>query len=250
MEISSYSSTSCNGVDLVFPDDPPLRLFSDYPIGRFRYIIWEHERGGYVYHKIDRGDWSALFDRWVYPKAELVKVGRVPPFQGRQSPELNRLLLRKVEILEGLSSGARAVQDTAAATYAASMFIAGFVVPGPEDLVFQALLKSKGLTVAGSKLFREGEELTGRALLDAMEDLHRAAPDACRIASKKAGDVLDRIQEAKRQFQKNKSFRNWAHKEFMEDMKMGGGGRRNPDIPDSMIADAYEEWLQLGKPKL
>lgn len=69
-------------------------------------------------------------------------------------------------------------------------------------------------------------------------------------APKKAGDVLDRLQEAKRQFQKNGDFRNWAHKEFMEDMKMGGGGRRNPDIPDSMIADAYEEWLQLGKPTL
>jgi hypothetical protein len=71
----------------------------------------------------------------------------------------------------------------------------------------------------------------------------------CRAAPKKAGDVLDRLQEAKRQFQTNKEFRNWAHKEFMEDMKMGGGGRRNPDIPDSMIADAYDEWLELGKPK-
>ncbi len=69
-------------------------------------------------------------------------------------------------------------------------------------------------------------------------------------APKRTGDMLDRLQEAKRQFQKNRDFRNWAHKEFMEDMKMAGGGRRNPDIPDSMIADAYDEWLELGKPKL
>ena len=67
---------------------------------------------------------------------------------------------------------------------------------------------------------------------------------------KYTGDALDRLQEAKRQFQTNRDFRNWAHKEFMEDMKMGGGGSRNPDIPNSMIADAYEEWLQLGRPKL
>ncbi len=71
-----------------------------------------------------------------------------------------------------------------------------------------------------------------------------------RIDPKGVGNALDRLQEAKRQFQKNRDFRNWAHKDFMEDMKMGGGGRRNPDIPDSMIADAYEEWLQLGKPKM
>jgi RHS repeat-associated protein len=76
-----------------------------------------------------------------------------------------------------------------------------------------------------------------------------AAAGKC-AARKQAGDTLDRLQEAKRQFQKNSDFRNWAHKEFMEDLKMGGGGRRNPNMPDSMIADAYEEWLQLGRPHL
>ncbi len=61
---------------------------------------------------------------------------------------------------------------------------------------------------------------------------------------------LDRLQNAKREFQKNRNFKNWFHKEYKEDLGFGGGGRNNPDLPIEDIADALDEWVDLGKPKL
>ena len=69
-------------------------------------------------------------------------------------------------------------------------------------------------------------------------------PDEESIA--KAGEYLSRLQEAWMQFQRNKIFRRWAHKEYLDDMKLEG----NPDIPKSMILEAYDLWRALGQPNI
>ena len=61
--------------------------------------------------------------------------------------------------------------------------------------------------------------------------------------------MLELIQEAQRQFDRNQDFKKWAHTYYKKNMKMGGCGRDNPDMDGSMIAEAYEEWLASGKRK-
>jgi hypothetical protein len=54
---------------------------------------------------------------------------------------------------------------------------------------------------------------------------------------------------AKRQFNTNPNFRRWFHRNF----KGGPGGqgipageRRNPDLGDQQILEAWEEYVQMG----
>jgi len=50
---------------------------------------------------------------------------------------------------------------------------------------------------------------------------------------------------------KNKAFRRWFHKVYKRDQKTtcdGPNGRKNPDLGDDDIKDAWDEWNQNGKP--
>jgi RHS repeat-associated protein len=65
-----------------------------------------------------------------------------------------------------------------------------------------------------------------------------------------AGDILDRRQEAVREFQQNTDFRRWWHKNYKADQKFGGGmGSQNPDLGPDQILEGYDEWVRAGRPK-
>jgi len=68
-------------------------------------------------------------------------------------------------------------------------------------------------------------------------------------AQERDGEYLDRLQEAKREFQRNKAFRRWVHRRYKPRQPKSTGKGRNRDLTDEEILEAYEEWNYLGRPK-
>ena len=66
------------------------------------------------------------------------------------------------------------------------------------------------------------------------------------IKGVKAVQKARKIKKAKEAYRRNKKFRRWFHKKYLEKMKIPKGKRKNPDIPDDDLRDAYEEWLEMG----
>jgi RHS repeat-associated protein len=57
-------------------------------------------------------------------------------------------------------------------------------------------------------------------------------------------------KEAERALKKNQDFRRWFHREYKADQVSPKGGRNNPDLMPEQVRDAYQEWLESGKPKV
>lgn len=68
-------------------------------------------------------------------------------------------------------------------------------------------------------------------------------------SEKPSGSDLDRQQEAQREFDKNDDFTNSYHDECKPDVVKGTGGQNNRDGLPEEITDAYEEWIDMGRPK-
>ncbi|MFN9719706.1 MAG: hypothetical protein ACK58L_13485 [Planctomycetota bacterium] len=66
----------------------------------------------------------------------------------------------------------------------------------------------------------------------------------------KSGDFLKALQNAQREFRQNRDFKNWFHKVYKEKYKITRGGRSNPDMGAEEILEAFEQWIELGRPTL
>jgi hypothetical protein len=58
------------------------------------------------------------------------------------------------------------------------------------------------------------------------------------------------VKEAERALKENQDFRRWFHREYKADQVSPRGGRTNPDLTPEQVRDAYQEWLESGKPKV
>lgn len=56
------------------------------------------------------------------------------------------------------------------------------------------------------------------------------------------------LKEAEQALRRNQDFRRWFHREYKADVGSGVGGRDNPDLDRELVRDAYEEWLNCGRP--
>jgi len=65
-----------------------------------------------------------------------------------------------------------------------------------------------------------------------------------------SGEYLDGIQQAMQQFRSNRQFQNWFHKYYKQKYGTSGGGRTNPDMVAADIREAWEMWIELGRPML
>jgi RHS repeat-associated protein len=55
-----------------------------------------------------------------------------------------------------------------------------------------------------------------------------------------------RRSEAQQALRSNREFRDWFHREYKRTEGIGSGDRHNPDLSDSQVADAYDEWQTSG----
>ena len=51
-------------------------------------------------------------------------------------------------------------------------------------------------------------------------------------------------RKAKAELRKNDDFRDWFHREYKPDVKATSKDKLNPDLRDSDLADAYQEWME------
>jgi hypothetical protein len=56
------------------------------------------------------------------------------------------------------------------------------------------------------------------------------------------------LKEAEEALRRNQDFRRWFHREYKADVGSGVGGQDNPDLDRELVRDAYEEWLDCGRP--
>lgn len=71
------------------------------------------------------------------------------------------------------------------------------------------------------------------------------------FASKGAAAASKASQKAaEKALKTDKDFRRWFHREYKGDQGVSAGGRSNPDLEAEQVAEAYEEWLASGSPKV
>jgi RHS repeat-associated protein len=74
-------------------------------------------------------------------------------------------------------------------------------------------------------------------------------PSACGAANDGGSYSERELKEAENELRRNKDFRNWFHREYKGEMGTSVGNRSNPDLDRNMVRDAYEEWIECGKPR-
>ena len=102
---------------------------------------------------------------------------------------------------------------------------------------FVAIFPGPGDALKGTKMAKEAIEQGVKHLDD--------VKDALKVKKGKIpGAVLDSAQKAKSALkQKNHPFREWFHREYKPDVKIGNLDRHNPDIEDPFeLADAWDLW--------
>jgi RHS repeat-associated protein len=57
------------------------------------------------------------------------------------------------------------------------------------------------------------------------------------------------LKEAENELRRNKDFRNWFHRNYKADVVRSVGDRSNPDLDREQVRDAFEEWIECGKPR-
>ena len=57
------------------------------------------------------------------------------------------------------------------------------------------------------------------------------------------------LKEAENELRRNKDFRNWFHRNYKADVVKPVGDRSNPDLDRDQVREAYEEWIECGKPR-
>jgi hypothetical protein len=45
-------------------------------------------------------------------------------------------------------------------------------------------------------------------------------------------------------------FKRWVHRKYKPKNKKCGKGKHNPDLSEEQLADALQEWLNSGSPKV
>lgn len=64
----------------------------------------------------------------------------------------------------------------------------------------------------------------------------------------KIAGLFSTQKEAEKEFRTNPDFREWVHRDFKPSIVGSDGTTTNPDLTPEQIKDAYDEWVDSGKP--
>jgi RHS repeat-associated protein len=103
------------------------------------------------------------------------------------------------------------------------------------------------LTVATAGVATEAE--AGADAAEALAEEEAAAEGAAADGAEQAPKAFEKLlKEAQRELRQNKDFRRWFHREFKPGELASDGTSTNLDLTEEQLVDAFQEWIELGKP--
>lgn len=103
------------------------------------------------------------------------------------------------------------------------------------------------LTIATAGVASEAE--AGADAAEALAEEEAEAEGAAADGAEQAPKAFERaLKEAQRELKRNKDFRRWFHREFKPGELSSDGISHNLDLTEEQLVDAYQEWIELGRP--